>query len=144
MLEGINVVAAMTPPRYRPRTPRDEALLLGRTCYDHLAGRLGVSIADALVANAQITLGDDAGEVTPAGAAFLRDLGIDLGAAERRSQRIFCRPCIDWTERRPHLDRPSHSRRRLASRRSHRDRGPRGTDQPRRDRAPPESRRRPG
>jgi DNA-binding transcriptional ArsR family regulator len=103
MLEGINVVAAMTPPRYRPRTPRDEALLLGRTCYDHLAGRLGVSIADALVANTQITLSDDAGEVTQSGVAFLRDFGIDLGAAERQSQRVFCRPCIDWTERRPHL-----------------------------------------
>src|SRR5262249_20471128 len=71
MLEGIMVVAAIeTPPRYRPRTSRDEALLLGRTCYDHLAGRLGVGIADALVARSHVILSDDAGEVTAEGVGF--------------------------------------------------------------------------
>ena len=55
MLESIMAVAAIEmPPRYRPRSPRDEALLLGRTCYDHLAGRLGVGIAAALVARSQV------------------------------------------------------------------------------------------
>ncbi len=104
MLEGIIVVAAMqTPPRYRPRTPRDEALLLGRTCYDHLAGRLGVGIADALVARSHVILSDDAGEVTAEGVGFLNDFGIDLGAEKRWDQCRFCRPCLDWTERRSHL-----------------------------------------
>ena len=47
-------------------------------------------------------LGDEAGEVTEAGAAFLGKLGIDLSAARTR-RRVFCRPCLDWTERRPHI-----------------------------------------
>ena len=104
MLESIAVVAAVhTPPRYRPRTPRDEALLLGRTCYDHLAGRLGVALAGTLVARSHVIFGDDAGEVTVDGIAFLGDFGIDLAAGKRLDQRRFCRPCLDWTERRFHL-----------------------------------------
>jgi DNA-binding transcriptional ArsR family regulator len=103
MLESISLVAAIeAPPRRRPRSPRDDALRLARTCYDHLAGRLGVAIADALVARGAVVLGDDGGELTADGAAFLTDgLGIDLATFPRR--RTFCRPCLDWSERRPHL-----------------------------------------
>ena len=104
MLEGIMAVAAIeTPARHRPRTPRDEAMRLARTCYDHLAGRLGVALCDSLIADARVILSDDGGELTDRGAAFLRDWGIDLDAAQRGRQRVFCRPCLDWTERRPHL-----------------------------------------
>jgi DNA-binding transcriptional ArsR family regulator len=104
MLESIMAVAAFeTPPRYRPRSTRDEALLLARTCYDHLAGRLGVAVAAALVDRGLLVLGDDAGEVTPEGIQFLRAIEIDPVAPPHRSPRIFCRPCIDWTERRPHI-----------------------------------------
>jgi DNA-binding transcriptional ArsR family regulator len=103
MLESITLVAEIeAPPRHRPRSPRDDALRMARTCYDHLAGRLGVAIADALVARDAVMLSDDGGEVTAAGAAFLAEgLGIDLAAMSRR--RAFCRPCLDWSERRPHL-----------------------------------------
>jgi DNA-binding transcriptional ArsR family regulator len=103
MLESITLVAAIeAPPRHRPRSPRDDALHLARTCYDHLAGRLGVAIADALVARQAVVLGDDGGEVTASGAAFLMDrLAIDLAEIPRR--RAFCRSCLDWSERRPHL-----------------------------------------
>ena len=103
MLESIMAVAAFeTPPRYRPRTTRDEAMLAGRTCYDHLAGRLGVAVADSLVTREYLVLGDDAGEVTGSGIRFLREVGLDVDALPRRS-RVFCRPCIDWTERRAHI-----------------------------------------
>jgi DNA-binding transcriptional ArsR family regulator len=103
MLESITLVAAIeAPPRHRPRSPRDDALRLARTCYDHLAGRLGVAIADALVARQAVVLSEDGGEVTADGTAFFADsLGIDLAAIQRR--RAFCRPCLDWSERRPHL-----------------------------------------
>jgi DNA-binding transcriptional ArsR family regulator len=103
MLESITLVAAIeAPPRHRPRSPRDDALRLARTCYDHLAGRLGVAIADALVARRAVVLSEDGGEVTADGAAFLsHNLGIDLAEIPRR--RAFCRPCLDWSERRPHL-----------------------------------------
>lgn len=103
MLEGLMAVAAIQgPPRHRPSTPRDRALLLGRSCYDHLAGRLGVALADALVASGHVVLGDDGGAVTVSGSAFLTGFGLDLDGA-RRCHRAFCRPCLDWTERRWHL-----------------------------------------
>jgi len=103
MLESITLVAAIeAPPRHRPRSPRDAALRLARTCYDHLAGRLGVAIADALVARGAVVLSDDGGEVTAEGAALLAgSLRLDLAEVPRR--RAFCRPCLDWSERRVHL-----------------------------------------
>ena len=95
------------PRRARPVVvgPRDKALRAARTCYDHLAGRLGVALADAMVERRRIELSADGGAVTEAGAQFLNGLGIDVeGLARRaRSGRVFCRPCLDWSERRPHL-----------------------------------------
>jgi DNA-binding transcriptional ArsR family regulator len=102
MLESIIAVAAIeVPPRYQPRSIQDAALRFARTCYDHVAGQIGVAIADALVANGHIELTDDGGEVTPAGNAFLCDFGADLTA--KRGRRLFCRPCLDWSERRYHV-----------------------------------------
>jgi DNA-binding transcriptional ArsR family regulator len=103
MLESIDLVAALeAPPRYRPTGPRDTAMRLARLCYDHLAGSLGVALADALVAKGHVVLGDDGGEVTASGTAFLRDFGIDPQARAKR-HRAFCKPCLDWSERRPHI-----------------------------------------
>ena len=97
MLESIMAVALTGPPRLQPRSKAD-----ARTCYDHFAGELGVGIADRLIACDCVVLGNEAGEVTEAGAAFLTELGVDLSAARAR-RRVFCRPCVDWTERRPHI-----------------------------------------
>jgi DNA-binding transcriptional ArsR family regulator len=102
MLEGIQVVAADGPPRYRPKWRGDEALRTARTCYDHLAGRLGVALADALTAREHVVLSDDGGVVTPAGEDFLRGFGVEVRDLSR-GRRAFCRPCLDWSERRPHL-----------------------------------------
>jgi DNA-binding transcriptional ArsR family regulator len=102
MLESMKAVAAIeVPPRYQPRSARDEALRYARTCYDHIAGRLGVAIAHALTANGHIVLNDDGGEVTDGGREILARFGVDFGRASRG--RIFCRPCLDWSERRYHL-----------------------------------------
>jgi len=100
MIEGMMAVAAATPAS-RPWRG-EEALRTARTCYDHLAGRLGVALADALTAGGHIALSEDGGEVTAAGAKFLNGFGLDVAAAGRR-RRAFCRPCLDWSERRPHL-----------------------------------------
>jgi DNA-binding transcriptional ArsR family regulator len=101
MLESIIAVAEIeVPPRYQPRSMKDDALRFARTCYDHLAGQLGVALADALVANGHIVLGEDGGEVTPSGAAFFAAFGLDL---KSRGTRIFCKPCLDWSERRYHV-----------------------------------------
>jgi DNA-binding transcriptional ArsR family regulator len=101
MIESIIAVAAIeVPSRYQPCSIRDEALRFARTCYDHLAGQVGVAIADALVANGHIVLGEDGGEVTESGARLLTGFGADL---RPRGKRIFCRPCLDWSERRYHV-----------------------------------------
>jgi DNA-binding transcriptional ArsR family regulator len=102
MLESIMAVALTGPPRFQPRSKADDLMRHARTCYDHFAGELGVGIADRLIAQDCVVLGNEAGEVTEAGAAFLTQLGVDLSAARAR-RRVFCRPCVDWTERRPHI-----------------------------------------
>lgn len=101
MLESIMAVAAIAPPRCRPVRIADD-MRTARMCYDHVAGRLGVGLADALRARDHVEFSDDGGVLTPSGEVFLREFGIDIEAA-RHSKRIFCRPCIDWSERRPHL-----------------------------------------
>jgi DNA-binding transcriptional ArsR family regulator len=101
MLESIGVVAAIeVPPRHQPRSAHDDALRFARSCYDHLAGQLGVAMTDALVAMGHISLTDEGGEVTASGARFLSAFGADLTP---RTRRIFCQPCLDWSERRYHL-----------------------------------------
>jgi DNA-binding transcriptional ArsR family regulator len=101
MLESIKVVAAIeVPPRHRPRSANDDALRFARSCYDHLAGQVGVAVTDALVAMGHIVLTDEGGEVTSSGERFLSGFGVDL---RPRTRRIFCQPCLDWSERRYHL-----------------------------------------
>lgn len=102
MLEGIMAVAAASPARHRPVSRIDAQLRAARTCYDHLAGRLGVGLADAMVAQGHAVLEDGGGEITATGHAHLADLGVDM-QVKGKSRRVFCRPCLDWSERRPHL-----------------------------------------
>lgn len=104
MLESIMQVAADARPRVIVTGPRDKALRAARTCYDHLAGHLGVALADSMIAHQQIELTADAGIVTAEGATLFERLGIALEARKpERSKRILCRPCLDWSERRPHI-----------------------------------------
>jgi DNA-binding transcriptional ArsR family regulator len=106
MLETMMQVAASPEPSANGHAvrigPRDAALRAARTCYDHFAGSLGVALADAMISRGQVELDTDGGTVTSAGAMFLRELGIDMDSVAQ-SRRMFCRPCMDWTERRPHL-----------------------------------------
>jgi hypothetical protein len=114
MLESIMSVAAdlgSSGGRARKAVivgPRDKALRRARTCYDHLAGQLAVGIADAMVGRGHIDLAPDGGALTEDGTNFLRKIGVDLDeavarAARRSGGRMFCRPCLDWSERRPHI-----------------------------------------
>jgi DNA-binding transcriptional ArsR family regulator len=102
MLEGIMAVAEGGPEHFRPHWRGGNDLRSARLCYDHLAGQLGVGIADALVQRQHVVLGEDGGEVTADGAAFIARLGVDLGQVAKQ-RRVFCRPCLDWSERRPHI-----------------------------------------
>jgi DNA-binding transcriptional ArsR family regulator len=106
MVENLMQVASGSGAM-RPRLvvgPRDAALRAARTCYDHLAGRLGVALADALVEGGQIELARDGGTITDAGVVFFSRIGVDLDSVNgRRSARLLCGPCLDWSERRPHI-----------------------------------------
>lgn len=103
--ELIEFLSARAPVRpAAPRTLRAAsaraALARARTCYDHFAGALGVGIADGMTELGLLERG--AGwAVTPAGLAWLADLGADV--ATGHGSRPFARACLDWTERRPHL-----------------------------------------
>jgi len=103
MVEAMmNVAQRETTPRTVRVGPRDAALREARTCYDHLAGRLGVGLADSLQTRGYLILDDDGGAVSPAGRVFLTEFGLDLDQLAG-GRRAFCRPCLDWSERRPHL-----------------------------------------
>jgi DNA-binding transcriptional ArsR family regulator len=103
MLESIMVVAGAQIMLRPPRPSRlDAEMRMARTCYDHVAGRLGVALADTLLGRGHVAFLEDGGEVTKAGFAFLSELGVALDDG-KRAGRVFCRPCLDWSERRPHI-----------------------------------------
>jgi len=102
ILESALVLTAANSRRRRPASARDETLRQARTCYDHLAGHLGVALTSALVHSGSLLLSDDGGEITRRGALLLQEFGINVPALARL-RRVFCRPCLDWTEQRPHL-----------------------------------------
>lgn len=89
------------PARPIATGPRDRALRRARLCYDHLAGEIAVGIADSMVARGFVEFGPDGGAVSGEGRAFLAALGVDAGAAPDGAR--FCRPCLDWSERRAHI-----------------------------------------
>src|SRR5207248_11421815 len=88
------------PGRAGVTGPRDKAMRAARTCYDHLAGQLGVRLAGALCESGYVELSDEGGAVTEPGMEFFRSFGLDLVPAPAR---VYCRPCLDWSERRLHI-----------------------------------------
>ncbi|MEK8105393.1 transcriptional regulator [Micromonospora sp. M12] len=77
------------------------ALAYARTCYDHLAGRLGVLMYDALLADGRLDRSSGLA-LTPGGWAWAAGLGVPVDVL-RAARRPVVRDCLDWTERRPHL-----------------------------------------
>jgi DNA-binding transcriptional ArsR family regulator len=101
-LEALGVLAGEPQHGIATRTPN--RLRAARTCYDHLAGALGVSLHDCLVKQQWLWRSPDADvyDLTRRGVAAVEGLGIDVGAT-RALRRRFAFPCVDWSERRPHL-----------------------------------------
>jgi DNA-binding transcriptional ArsR family regulator len=102
-LEALSVLAGGTRCAFVPNTPNQ--LRAARTCYDHIAGSLGVALHDRFRAMgwlAESAAPKDAYELTPAGAESLAALDIDIESA-RASRRRFAYACVDWSERRPHI-----------------------------------------
>lgn len=103
LLETLMVASSRTGAAVALRRRIPAELCEARTCYDHLAGRLGVAIADSLLSRGAIAFGDGTIAITPAGSAVLQRLQIDLSGTAAGSRRPLCRPCLDWSERRAHL-----------------------------------------
>jgi DNA-binding transcriptional ArsR family regulator len=80
----------------------EDPIRRARLCYDHVAGRLGVAIGDALATKRWLALDAGAYVLGPAGRRGFERLGVDVAALER-GRRPLLRSCIDWTERREHL-----------------------------------------
>ncbi len=101
-LEALMGLSRDGAPRHRPPGPRDAQMRFARTCYDHLAGRLGVAVADRFMELGYLTeSGKDFSVTKKGGIAFSR-FGLDIAGLKRR-KRLFARRCLDWSERRGHL-----------------------------------------
>jgi DNA-binding transcriptional ArsR family regulator len=100
-LEALSVLAGGSGAAFVSNTPAE--LRAARTCYDHLAGTLGVGLLDRLEDLGWLrTEGERAYDLTTRGAAGLERLGVDVGAA-RALRRRFATACLDWSERCFHL-----------------------------------------
>jgi DNA-binding transcriptional ArsR family regulator len=102
-LESLGAIASVRPARADLRTPGDEALRFARTCYDHLAGRLGVELTARLERDGiLVPAGERDYALGPNAAAWLASQAIDAARLTAR-RRLLARRCLDWTERRPHV-----------------------------------------
>jgi DNA-binding transcriptional ArsR family regulator len=103
---ALEALGTLTTSRPRVRSLRDatklDGLRAGRTCYDHLAGRLGVAMTDGFLGRGWLAEADGGWAVTAAGERGFAELGVNL-VALRAARRPLTRRCLDWTERRDHL-----------------------------------------
>lgn len=102
LLENLMGVACRANALDRRFGPRDPALRRARVCYDHLAGELGVFVYERLTQKGALQLAGGELQLSETGAALFVELGVDVEAL-RRARRVFCRACLDWSERRSHL-----------------------------------------
>lgn len=99
-LEGLSVVAGVSTVPFVPATPA--RLRVARTCYDHIAGRLGVLLHDRFHDAGWMSSSGTAYDLTPKGIRAFATMGIDV-AEIRLQRRKFAYPCLDWSERQPHV-----------------------------------------
>ncbi|MFB9077248.1 ArsR/SmtB family transcription factor [Flavobacterium procerum] len=86
----------------KSKTENYPSIKFCRTCYDHLAGKIGVALTDSLLEQKIILDKDNTFEVSLEGEKWFSDFGINLEEAQKR-KRIFLKPCLDWSERRNHI-----------------------------------------
>ena len=100
LIESLSVMARPVEPLTRGQRERAGELRFARTCYGHLAGKLGVATTQALCARGYLADDDSSFRVSDSGVAWFRSVGIEVGAIKRKP---LAKSCLDWSERRHHL-----------------------------------------
>jgi hypothetical protein len=103
--EAIENIAGLLPPSSFSKSinhPGLTGIKYARTCYDHLAGKMGVLLTRSLVQHKFLSAYDDRYEVSTAGTKLFESIGIDIIATQKQNRK-FAYPCLDWSERSPHL-----------------------------------------
>ncbi|WAH38052.1 ArsR/SmtB family transcription factor [Alicyclobacillus dauci] len=101
-LESLNAIAPVKPVRSLRESDQTRALRFARTCYDHVAGELGVALCDRFVELEILSPAERDFELSALGADRLEQFGIPVTTL-RQERRHFSRKCLDWSERRHHL-----------------------------------------
>jgi DNA-binding transcriptional ArsR family regulator len=101
-LEAIGNLIPNVKHRKIVNNKENSAIKYCRTCYDHLAGKVGVLITEALLEQKILAVEANTYVVTNLGDPFFSELAIDV-AELKKSRRIFAKPCLDWSERKHHL-----------------------------------------
>ena len=102
---AIEAMANLIPPGPAVKTPgidSNSAIRNCRTCYDHLAGKVGVAITDSFLREQIIIESGKTFNLTTKGEIILSDLGIEIDKIKNK-RRSLLRPCLDWSERRYHI-----------------------------------------
>ncbi|MEC0331809.1 winged helix-turn-helix domain-containing protein [Paenibacillus macerans] len=102
VMESLLSIAPPVKIKSLRQSAEEQTLRKARTCYDHLAGNLGVSLTQSLVREGILLEGENGFEVTKNGEAFFENFQIDLNRVKRK-RRSFSHKCLDWSERRHHL-----------------------------------------
>jgi DNA-binding transcriptional ArsR family regulator len=109
-LETLALIGPTVVPRRVPLSADAQRLRFARCCYDHLAGRLGVALTQALAQHGYIVEASDKRlNVTAAGCQWFRHIGLDI-ASVRPGRHGIARQCLDWTEREHHIAGPLGTR----------------------------------
>lgn len=101
-LEAMTLLIPYPLAEHRIIASQDPEITYCRTCYDHLAGKIGVAVADSLFKQRLIRQAKDGLLLTVNGMSWFAEMGIEVEKLKRQ-RRAFLRPCIDWSERRPHI-----------------------------------------
>ncbi|WP_106793176.1 helix-turn-helix transcriptional regulator [Aquimarina sp. Aq78] len=102
VIESMAGLVSITDEYTRTKQPELNGITYARTCYDHLAGKIGVKITDALLDKGMVEIVERTYKVTSAGESWFQNVGIDIDDIMLQ-KRSFAHPCLDWSERRHHL-----------------------------------------
>ena len=102
VIEQMLIISPNSPVTSLRDSREKSAIHFARTCYDHLAGYIGVQITNSLIEQGFIKKVDMNYEVTSEGFQFFQEFGIDL-EEQKKKRRAYARCCLDWSKREHHI-----------------------------------------